>query len=244
LPGIDLNVKGQLDLLNQLDYSSELIDRWNKPGIPPIFSISNGSFEAGDAEYWYSIIRHFKPRRIIEIGSGCSTLIAMQAIKENQNDDSTYACEHICVEPYEAPWLEVAGVSVVRNRVQDLDLSFFAELDKNDILFIDSSHIIRPQGDVITEFLKILPTLKASVIVHVHDIFTPKDYSSAAIVGEVSFWNEQYLLEAFLTQNDSWEIIGALNYLQHNHYEDLKRVCPYLEPTREPGSFYLRRRNS
>jgi hypothetical protein len=244
LPGVDLNVKGQLGLLNQLDYAAELIDRWTKPGIPPIFSISNGSFEAGDAEYWYSIIRHFKPRRIIEIGSGCSTLVAMQAITKNQEIDRAYSCKHICVEPYEAPWLEANGVEVVRNKVEDLDLRFFSELDMNDILFIDSSHIIRPQGDVITEFLKILPTLKAGVIVHVHDIFTPKDYSRAAIVGEVSFWNEQYLLEAFLTQNDSWEIMGSLNYLQHHHYGDLKKVCPYLEPSREPGSFYLRRINS
>ena len=241
LPGVDLNAEGQLELLNQLDFSDELIGRWIEPGNPPIFSISNGSFEAGDAEYWYSIIRHFKPRRIIEIGSGCSTLIAIHAIKKNREIDPTFACEHICVEPYEAPWLEDVGVRVVRKRVEDLDLSFFAKLDKNDILFIDSSHIIRPQGDVLTEFLTILPTLKVGVIVHVHDIFTPKDYSSEAIIGEVSFWNEQYLLEAFLTHNNKWEIIGALNYLQHHHYEQLKRIAPYLERHREPGSFYFTR---
>ena len=244
LPGIDLNVKGQLDLLNQLDYSAELIDCWIQPGIPPIFSIGNGSFEAGDAEYWYSIIRYCKPKRIIEIGSGCSTLVAMQAIKQNKINDPSYICEHICVEPYEAPWLEATGVQVARKRVEDLELSFFAELDENDILFIDSSHIIRPQGDVLTEFLKILPILKLGVIVHVHDIFTPKDYPSAAIIGEVSFWNEQYLLEAFLTQNNKWEVMGALNFLRHHHYAELKKVCPYLTPIREPGSFYLRRTSS
>jgi hypothetical protein len=125
--------------------------------------------------------------------------------------------------------------------VEEVDLSLFGTLGGNDILFIDSSHVIRPQGDVLTEFLQILPRLTPGVVVHVHDIFSPRDYSSAAVVGDVSFWNEQYLLEAFLTHNPDWEIIGALNYLQHHHPAQLKKTCPYLTASKEPGSFYMRR---
>ena len=209
--------------------------------MPPQFYIRNGGFEAGDAEYWYSVIRHFKPSRIIEIGSGNSTLIARQAIARNLAEDCAYRCEHLCIEPYEMAWFESTGVQVLRKRVEDVEPSLFKKLGKNDILFIDSSHVIRPQGDMLTEFMLILPKLASGVVVHVHDIFSPRDYSSKAIMREVSFWNEQYLLEAFLTHNLEWEIIGALNYLQHRHHALLKKVCPYLVESKEPGSFYLRR---
>jgi hypothetical protein len=241
LPGINWNEAGQLRLLEQLNFSEEIRSRWGPPSPPPQFHIRNGGFESGDAEYWYAIVRHFKPARIIEIGSGNSTLVARQAILRNKGDNPAYRCEHICVEPYEMPWLESTGVKVLRSRVEDMDLRLFETLRENDVVFIDSSHVIRPQGDVLTEFLQILPRLASGVVVHVHDIFSPRDYSSSAIVNEVSFWNEQYLLEAFLTHNRDWEIIGALNFLQHHHHPLLKRVCPYLEESREPGSFYLRR---
>lgn len=100
---------------------------------------------------------------------------------------------------------------------------------------------IRPQGDVLYAYLEILPILERGVIVHLHDIFSPRNYLKEWLVDEVKFWNEQYLLEAFLTHNRSWKIIGALNYLHHNHYEVLKSVAPFLTPNREPGSFYIQR---
>jgi hypothetical protein len=139
------------------------------------------------------------------------------------------------------PWLEKTGVSVIRKRIEDVDKGIFSELGNNDILFIDSSHIIRPQGDVLIEYLELLPSLNKGVIVHLHDIFSPKDYPQDWVLDRVLFWNEQYLLEAFLTSNRDWKIIGALNYLHHNHYEKLKEKCFFLSPDREPGSFYIQR---
>lgn len=242
LPGIDWNEAGQLRLLEQMNFAEEIKGRWDRPCQPPGFHIHNGGFEAGDAEYWYGVVRHFKPTRIIEIGSGNSTLVARQAIARNQAENPAYQCEHVCVEPYEMPWLEATGVRVLRQRVEEVEPSLFDTLGKNDILFIDSSHVIRPQGDVLTEFLQILPRLAPGVVVHVHDIFSPRDYSSTAVIKEVSFWNEQYLLEAFLTQNHEWEIVGAINMLKHRHFDALKAACPYINKSREPGSFYLRKR--
>lgn len=122
-----------------------------------------------------------------------------------------------------------------------MDASFFKQLQENDLLFIDSSHVIRPQGDVLFEYLEVLPVLNRGVIVHIHDIFSPRNYLRQWLQDEVKLWNEQYLLEAFLSNNGCWEIIGALNYLHHNHYDKLKRVAPFLTPTREPGSFYIRK---
>ena len=241
LPGINLNDEVQLEILEKINYSTEICHIWDTPALPPKFYIHNRSFESGDAEYWYGVIRHFKPTIIIEIGSGQSTIIARQAIERNKSENSDYSCRHICIEPYEATWLESIGVEVMRMRVEDVDPGFFNSLSRNDLLFIDSSHVIRPQGDVIVEFLQILPRLASGVVVHVHDIYTPRDYPNYFIKENIFFWNEQYLLEAFLTQNDKWEVISALNYLHHNHGLKLRKACPYLEDSREPGSFYIRR---
>ena len=241
LPGIKLNVEAQLIRLKKYTYSSELEHIALEKKGELEFYLNNGSFGPGDAEYWYQIIRDIKPKRIIEVGSGNSTLIAVKAIEKNQAEISGYPCEHTCIEPYEMPWLEKTQVSVLRKKVEEVDVGFFLQLEENDILFIDSSHVIRPQGDVLFEYLELLPTLNKGVIVHVHDIFLPKNYSKAWLEEKVTLWNEQYLLEAFLSHNDSWEIIGALNYLSHKHFDELKGVTPFLTPAHEPGSFYMKK---
>ena len=241
LPGIAWNEVGQLKHLEKLTFAAELSGISKTKVDPPEFHFNNAGFESGDAEYWYQMIRAVKPRRIIEIGSGNSTLMAIKATRKNKEEDASYLCQHTCIEPYEMPWLEKTGVTVMRKKVEDVDLSFFSELTAGDILFIDSSHIIKPHGDVLFEYLQLLPTLNQGVIVHVHDIFSPKNYLKQWVEDEVKFWNEQYLLEAFLSHNGSWEIIGALNYLHHHHPGALAQVCPYLTSEREPASFYLRK---
>jgi len=239
LPGIDWNTDEQLKLLSSFCFNEEF------KGLPIekvdelTFHINNGFFESGDAEYLYNLIRLKKPAIIIEIGSGHSTLMAIKAIKKNKEEIAGYKCKHLCIEPYESPWLEKTGVTVIRQKVEDVDKSMFSELGNGDILFIDSSHIIKPQGDVLFEYLEVLPSLHTGVIVHIHDIFSPKDYFKKWVIDEVRFWNEQYLLEAFLTNNRDWKIIGALNYLHHNHFEQLAKKCPFLTKDREPGSFYM-----
>lgn len=239
LPGIDWNVPEQLELLDSFHYNDELSAFPMSVTEKDKFYYNNDMFNTGDAESLYNIIRHFKPARIIEIGSGFSTLMACNAIKMNSKENPSYRCEHICVEPYENLWLDKIGVRLVRDPVETLDVDFFRQLGANDLLFIDSSHMIRPQGDVLFEYLEIMPLLASGVIVHVHDIFTPKDYLDDWIENKVKFWNEQYLLEAFLCHNSQWKIIGALNYLHHHHYEKLLSKCPFLTSDREPGSFYM-----
>jgi hypothetical protein len=241
LPAIDWNVEGQLLWLGQFRHVGELDGLPMSPTEGAPFHFNNNAFMSGDAEVWYQLVRATKPKRIFEIGSGHSTRLAILAIERNRADDPGYACKHVCVEPYEMPWLEKAGVTVVREKVEAINVAFFAELEAGDILFIDSSHIIRPQGDVLYEYLELLPTLRTGVIVHVHDIFSPRDYPESWLVSQVKFWNEQYLLEAFLADNRSWRIVGALNFLHHNHYDALRAVAPRLVPGREPGSFYLLR---
>jgi len=243
LPGIDMNIAGQLEILSRFHYQEELRQFPLEPTGKTEYCYHNDSFESGDSEYLYSIIRLFKPRRIIEIGSGHSTLIARAAIARNTAEDAGYVCRHVCIEPYEQPWLETLGIEIIRRRVEELDVATtFGELGANDILFIDSSHVIRPQGDVLFEYLEVLPTLRSGVLVHVHDIFTPKDYLPQWILGEVKLWNEQYLLEAFLTQNPSFRIIGALNHLGHHYPREMSEKLPVLGSEishRKPGSFWM-----
>lgn len=241
LPGINWNTSRQLSFLQEMTFSHELETLSESKSGALSFSFNNGSFESGDAEFWYQLIRTVKPKRIIEVGSGNSTLVAISALKKNNLEDSLYQFSHICIEPYEMPWLENSGVTLLRKKVEDVELSFFSTLEENDILFIDSSHVIRPQGDVVFEYLELLPTLKKGVIVHIHDIFSPRNYLKKWVQDEVRLWNEQYILEAFLTQNDKWEIMASLNYLQHNHHDSLKFVAPFLTPQREPCSFYIRK---
>jgi hypothetical protein len=244
LPGIKWNDDTQLSLLGQFNYQQELSAiPYHKTYNPLQFYYANPSLGPADAEYLYCMIRHFKPEKIIEIGSGHSTLMEKQAIEKNNQENPLYKCEQICIEPYEMPWLEKTGVQVVRKLVEDVDVSFFSSLKRNDILFIDSSHIIRPQGDVLFEFLEILPTLNPGVIIHIHDIFSPKDYTRKHLVDDVLFWNEQYLLEAFLSCNDEFIIIGALNYLKTHFPEELNSKLPVLKnnPDHVPGSFWIRK---
>lgn len=241
LPGIDWNIDGQLNMLASFTFSDELAGLPHDKPDTLDFYLNNGAFESGDAEYWYQLIRSIKPGKIFEVGSGNSTLMAIKAVRKTREQDPDYRCMHVCIEPYEMPWLEQTGVSVFRKKIEDMDVAFFSQLEENDILFIDSSHIIRPQGDVLFEYLELLPKLKKGVIVHVHDIFSPKNYPKQWLEDEVKFWNEQYLLEAFLSCNTSWRILGALNYLHHNHHEKLKQVAPFLTPEREPGSFYIQK---
>jgi predicted O-methyltransferase YrrM len=241
LPGIDWNIEGQRQFLKEFRYAAEIADLTEPASSRTDFRLNNGSFESGDAEYLYQLIRAKKPRRIIEIGSGHSTLIAQRAIRRNREEIGRYECDHVCIEPFEAPWLEQAGATVIRERVEAVPADLFAQLGRDDLLFIDSSHVIRPQGDVVTEYLEILPSLKPGVLVHVHDVFSPRDYLREWMVDRMWLWNEQYLLEAFLTNNDSWQVVGALNLLRHAHFEELQSVCPYLTRDREPGSFYIQR---
>ncbi|MDF2495731.1 class I SAM-dependent methyltransferase [Sphingomonas sp.] len=244
LPGFDMNEEAQLELLRSFRFAEELRSLPDKKPSEDAFGYDNGMYSYGDAEILYSMIRLKKPSRVIEVGSGQSTLMARAAIAANLRENSDYSCAHTCIEPYEAPWLENTGVIVVRERVEDLDLSFFSALGPNDILFIDSSHVIRPWGDVLREFHQIVPTDKSGVIVHVHDIFTPFDYPDKWLREDRRLWNEQYLLESFLCYNSEFKLICANNWLKQERFDDFNAACPMTaaHPQVRPGGFWFQRR--
>jgi Methyltransferase domain len=122
------------------------------------------------------MIRQFKPKNFVEIGCGQSTLVAQFAFEDCAKDDPAYRCRHVCFEPFENPWLDSLGIQIRRERIERSELALFRGLDANDVVFIDSSHALRPMGDVEFEYLHMLPVLRPGVIVHAHDIFSPRDY--------------------------------------------------------------------
>jgi len=240
LPGVDLRIVYQLELLEKFVYQEELMTDYLHPrnGIFN-FELGNGAFEAGDFEILYQFCRATKPKRVIEIGSGHSTKVLAWALKNNADKDGIDS-EHICIEPYENPWLSDLPVDILRKKVEDINIDFFKTLKSGDLLFIDSSHVIRPQGDVLYEYLQIIPSLKTGVNVHVHDIFSPRDYLESFIKDFGFMWNEQYLLEALLGNGSRYKTLLSLNLLKHDYFEDIKPLCPWLTQDHEPGSFYFK----
>ena len=235
LVGIDMNDSMQLDLLRN-HFSKFRGEYETIPAEPPPGQL--WPFHGTDVLVAYCMVRHFQPRRIIEVGSGFSSLVLGQAAAKNKNSAL------ICIDPFPNELIRksnsVPALSLIETKVQDVDMEFFSQLESGDILFIDSSHTVKIGGDVNYLFLEILPRLKAGVIVHVHDIFFPFEYRRDWMLEEFRFWTEQYLLQAFLIFNPEFEVLVANSYLNHYHPRDLKAAFPNLRRW-IGGSFWMRR---
>lgn len=248
LVGININESKQLELMSLFEASfKNEYERFprSKTDTPYDFYLGSGAFESVDAEVLYCMIRHFKPVRICEIGSGFTTYLSAQAVLQNTLEDSRHKCELVAIEPYPNETLKAGfpGLSkLIAREVQDVPLSEFKKLEENDILFIDSSHVLRIGNDVQYEHLDILPGLSKGVLVHIHDIFLPAEYPKRWVKERRRFWTEQYLLQAFLSFNDSFEVLWAGSYMHLNHPEKLERAFgSYNRGKTLPGSFWMRR---
>ncbi len=195
---IDLNVNGQAELLNSFR-------NFEKPQWTGRYIQDNEWFRKPSADALYYMMRFFKPKRIFEIGSGYSTA-AMLDVNEQFFDNSISIT---CVEPY--PW-RLNNLVRKKDRVdhrqvflQDLDIELFRELEKNDILFIDSSHVCKHGGDVNYEIFEIFPMLRSGVHIHIHDIFFSFRYP-VSWLKQGRAYNEIYILRAFLMNNRDYEI--------------------------------------
>lgn len=244
LPGLDLNTEGQLKLLREFHFNDELLALPMDQRREHEFYYGNGWFGSGDAEMLYNMVRRFRPARVIEVGCGYTTLLFEEALRRNAKDDPAYRYEHWCVEPYENPWLERLNVTLIRAKIEDVTAGRLPALARNDILFVDTSHIIRAGGDVLHEVQQLIPSVAPGVIVHFHDIFTPREYPMRVWTDGYLFFGEQYLLESFLTMNPQYRVLAAVNQLAHDHTDALAAACPIFSRERawrEPGSFWFTR---
>ncbi|HEY6491071.1 MAG: class I SAM-dependent methyltransferase [Terracidiphilus sp.] len=202
-------------------------------GDPQAFHVNNGFFERVDAEVAYSFVRHRKPRRVIEVGSGHSTLVLAKAMRRNAEEgaEGTFTA----IEPHPRGFLKdgLPGLTdLLEARVQEVPLEVFRKLQAGDVLFIDSSHVVAMDSDVLYECLRILPALAPGVRVHFHDIFAPLDYPEKFVKRNLCFWGEQYMLEAFLSFNTAFKVVWSGSAMQQWHGDVLRAAFPRWE-----GSF-------
>jgi hypothetical protein len=237
-PGWSLKQDDQLQLLRRLaKWGAEMRDTPSTIIDPRSYYWDNPAFNATDATIYHAIIREFRPDNILEVGSGYSTLVATRAAKMNGNTHVS------CIEPYPLDFLRTNGLaikSLIETPVQQVPLNEFERLGPNDVLFIDSTHVCKPQSDVNYLILQVLPRLRPGVLVHFHDIFLPWDFPKHWITEKRLFWNEQYLLLAFLLYNESFEVQLGTQYLGLNHEAELRAAFPFL-PVVGGSSMWLRR---
>lgn len=190
----------------------------------------------------YSMIRHFRPKRIIEVGSGyssCATLDTNESFFGN-----AISCTFI--EPYTDLLNSLireedkSRINIIPKRLEDVDEEIFTSLEENDILFIDSTHVSKINSDVNYLFFRILPLLRKGVIIHIHDIFYPFEYPKEWIY-EGRAWNELYLLRAFLQYNDAYSILMFNSYISQFHPDMMAQEMPLF--MRDSGSSFWMMKN-
>lgn len=247
LPGIDTAEDKQLQLLSIFSKYKKEYDQFPNTGAdrPYDYFFDNQSFGSVDGELLYCMVREYKPHSIIEIGSGFSTFIAASAIRENQKQEPGYSAKLTAIDPFPNETIKggFPGLSgVVEKKVQDVPLNFFKDLKENDILFIDSSHVLKIGSDVQYEFLEILPRLNKGVLIHIHDVFLPAEYPKEWIFDKKFFWTEQYLLQSFMAFNNSFEFLWLAGDMIINHPDKLEEFFKsYNHGTTRPSSCWLRK---
>jgi hypothetical protein len=228
IPGIDLNTHKQLDLLDEFrKYYGEFPFGFSKKdGLR--FYLGNPSYSHSDAVILYCMLRHLKPKRIIEIGSGFSSCIILDTVELFL--DNAVSCTFI--EPYPQLLMSLIHekdrqrLEIIPRRLQDADASVFSELSDSDILFIDSTHVSKTDSDVNHIFFRILPYLNRGVHIHFHDIFYPFEYPKDWIYQGLA-WNEAYILRAFLEFNPAFRIQFFNTYLAFFFTEEFFKGLPF-----------------
>lgn len=241
IPGIDMRDEAQCKLLHELAGYYHEIPFADQPNGRTRYYYQNSAYSYCDAIFLYGMLRHLRPKRLVEIGSGFSSCVTLDT-----NDlflDGSM--ELTFVEPY--PELlhsllresDRARVRIEPKRLQDVDIDVFSGLRAGDILFVDSTHVSKIDSDVNRIIFEILPALDAGVYVHFHDIFYPFEYPQAW-VDEGRAWNEIYLLRAFLQYNVSFEVVLMSTFLAQFHAGLLAGLMP--DCMKNPGgNIWLRK---
>lgn len=242
LRGVALDVPRCLEVLRGIGAAFGTECQWpERSQDPRVYHWSNGNFGYASAAVAHAMVRHLKPRRVIEVGSGYSTHILSAALRRNGEQGRL-----TIIEPHPGEMLDVDLPHLERRlhqRVETVDPALFGELQENDVLFIDSSHVLRYGGDVAFLYLDVLPSLARGVAVHIHDIHLPEPYPRVYFEQARYVWNEQFLLHAFLCHNADFEVLLPC-FMLHRANDDVFRAAfPHYDPARHrPGSsFWMRR---
>ena len=234
LTGIRFDVEAQLRFLGGLKPFLAEFD------LPPGFTWDNRMYDRVEADVLYAIIRSQRPSRIIELGSGFSSLIIAAAARRNiaEGSELTYTA----YDPYARDFIRAGAEPLVlcHQGAGDVPVETFAALQAGDVLFVDTTHTVKLGSEVNHIILDVLPTLAPGVIVHVHDVFLPYEYPKEFLESRL-YWAEQYVLQAFLSENDNWEILLPLGSMSRDFPAEMAKLVPSFRSGIEPGAFWMRR---
>ena len=201
----------------------------------------NESYSVADATLLYAMIRSLRPGRVIELGSGHSTLVTAQAGRENAADGHPLELE--VYDPFPSVvGDDLPGLARLNRRfAQELPLGTFERLRFGDVLFVDTTHTVKVGGDVNFIVLEVLPRLAEGVIVHLHDIFIPYEYPRKWLEDYALYWTEQYLVQAFLAFSCGYEVLVAMHALQRERRDQMADVLTPAARDWLGGAFWIRR---
>jgi hypothetical protein len=240
LEGLDLNEDAQLALFKTLAPLINDVSFNAEPEPERRYFTNNPSYGQGDGSILQAFLRHLRPARYLEVGSGWTTALTLDT-----NDHYLDGRLRItCIEPYPDDLNRLVrpgdDVEIIISPVQDVDLARFSELESGDILFIDCSHVVKTGSDAHYLITRVLPVVPSGVYIHIHDMFWPFEYPRSWI-DEGRVWTEAYLLHAFLSFNPEFEILLFNDWLTSKHNELMVAEVPALAAG-AGGALWLRRR--
>lgn len=215
---VDMNIQEQKSVIKEITRFYDEIPYLHDNSLR--YTFENGSYSYTDGITLFGMIRNIKPKRIIEVGSGYTSALMLDVneVYFDNKIDLTF------IEPYPTLLNKVIKekdrnhCSIITKKVQDVDLKFFKGLECGDILFIDSSHVVKTGSDLHHIVTRILPILNEGVLIHFHDIFFPFEYPKQW-VEEGRNWNENYFINSFLMYNNEFKVILFSHYLHKKHSE-------------------------
>lgn len=240
LLGIDLNAEAQLQHLKELVPHTEPFPYTEQPQAGLRYHTKQPWYESGKARILQAMIRKYRPKRIIEVGSGFSSALMLDALNEDSETRLTF------IDPYPERLLSLLTEADRRRcevrpqKVQEIDPALFTELGAQDILFIDSSHVGKLGADVNYLFFEAIPRIGSGCFVHIHDIHWPFEFDQSWYERGIA-WNEPYFVRAFLQFNREFSIFLWMSYLLNSHREKTIELFP--QGVAEPGSAIWLQRN-
>ena len=243
IAGIDLRDQVQLAFVDTLRATAAGMTFPDERGPEHRYFYRNGAFSYGDAITYAAMLTAWRPKRLIEVGSGYSSALALDIIERQLawKTDCTF------IDPY--PELlhsllsdtDRARITLHAHPVQNVPLAAYDVLEAGDFLFLDTTHVVKTGSDVLHHFENVLPRLKPGVIIHIHDIFHPFEYPESWVLDLNLSWNELYYVRAFLADNPNYEILFFNNYMAQIHTDIMQEAAPAF--MRDSGSsFWLRKR--
>lgn len=245
LLGIDLNLGRQTELLGNFEELYPTVPQWpwlndGEADSRYRYRLGNGWFDEMDAVTLHCMLRHLRPRRLVEVGSGWSSAVTLDTNEFFLGNSVALSF----VEPYPERLRSILkpsdDIELHECKLQDMPLSFFDRLQANDVLFIDSSHASKVGSDVNYYMFEILPRLARGVCVHLHDIVWPMEMPLDWVQNGRG-WNETYLLRAFLMGNRGYEVQFFTHMLTSLHRERLAQKWPFGRKNLYGGSFWMRK---